>query len=175
MSKKQITFRDLTTKDLDVLLLWRNNPNINKYLANRVKVKPEAQAWFNRINGSSSNLLKGIIYDGRLIGYCIVESVDEQNRKCEVGVLIGDLQLWGKGIGKIVVAELLKYCFEKLMLHRVLAVIAKGNERSERLFKGMGFRYEGTLREATQIDGQFVDLLCYSVLEQEYKLGGIVF
>ncbi len=170
MIKQQITLRDLTTKDLDLVLIWRNNPNINKYLANRVKTNPEAQVWFNRITSSPSNLLKGILYDGRLIGYCIVESIDEQSRKCEVGVIIGELQLWGKGIGKIIVTELLKYCFEKLRLHRVLAVIAKGNEHSERLFKSMGFRYEGTLREATQINGQFVDLLCYSILEQEYKL-----
>jgi RimJ/RimL family protein N-acetyltransferase len=169
INREKITLRELTAKDLDVLLRWRNNPDINKYLANRVKTKPEAETWFNHITGSPLNLLKVIIYNGQLIGYCMVESVDAQNRRCEVGIIIGDLQFLGKGIGKIIVTELLKYCFEKLKLHRVLAVIAKGNERSVRLFKSMGFSYEGALREANQINGQFVDLLCYSILEQEYK------
>lgn len=169
MKKNQIALRDLTKKDLDVLLLWRNNPDVNKFLTNRVKNKLEAQAWFNRITSSPRNLLKGILYEGRLIGYCIVEDVDEQNRKCEMGIIIGELQYWGKGIGKIVVTELLSYCFKDLKLHRVLAVIAEGNKRSERLLAGMGFKHEGTLREASQTNGRFVDLLCYSILEQEYK------
>ena len=51
----------------------------------------------------------------------------------------------------------------------VLAVIAKGNERSERLFKKLGFTHEGTLRHATRVDGQFTDLLCTSMLEDEYN------
>jgi hypothetical protein len=60
----KITLRDLIANDLDVLLRWRDNPNINKYLANRVKTKPEAESWFNRITGSPLNLLKGILYNG---------------------------------------------------------------------------------------------------------------
>ena len=59
--------------------------------------------------------------------------------------------------------------FMELRLHRVLAVIAKGNERSVSLFKKLGFKHEGTLREATKVADQFTDLLCYSILEHEYK------
>jgi UDP-4-amino-4,6-dideoxy-N-acetyl-beta-L-altrosamine N-acetyltransferase len=169
MSDNQITLRDLTTQDLDAVVRWRNDSNINEYLVNREKTLPEAYAWFNRITNSSNNLPKGIYDDNQLIGYCIVGDIDEKNRKCEVGVIIGESRLWGKGIGKTVVTELLKYCFEINKMHRVLAVIVKGNERSERLFKSMGFRYEGTFREATIINNQFTDLNCFSILEHEYK------
>src|SRR5215510_5022193 len=169
MKIETTTLRDLTEEDLDTLLQWRNDPQTNRYLSNRVKTKEESVTWFKWIKSDPKNFLKGILYDGALIGYCIVEDIDDLNRKCEVGIIIGKTQHWGKGIGKSTVKEMLRYCFTDLKLHRVLAVIAHGNHRSEELFKKMGFTYEGTLREATKIAGQFTDLLCYSMLEDEYK------
>lgn len=108
-------------------------------------------------------------YLSALVGHGVVEGVDLALRKCEVGVIIGEPRLWGQGLGKHAVQYLLQHCFEQLKLHRVLAVIARGNTRSERLFQRMGFTHEGTLRDATVIDGQFTDLLCYSMLEDEYR------
>ncbi len=160
---------NLQASDLEALCRWRNHPQVSRFLANRVKTHDQAMAWFRRITGDSKNLLKGIMVDAQLIGYVIVEDVDVLNGKCEVAIVIGDPNWWGKGIGKTVVAELLQYCFDKLGLHRVLAVIARGNVRSEALFKHLGFTHEGTLREATLIDGEHVDLLCYSLLKREYE------
>lgn len=169
MKKEQIILRDLTEKDLGTVVVWRNNPEVNRYLANVVKTETEAKSWFIRLKSSSKNLLQGIVYQGQLIGYCMVEGIDEPNQKCEVGVIIGEKRHWGKGIGKSVVNDLLSYCFVNLKFHRVLAVIADGNERSKQLFKGLGFKYEGTSREAYLIDGKYTNLLCFSLLEQEYK------
>ena len=163
------TLRDLTAQDLDEVVRWRNDSKVNRYLSNRVKTKSDAFEWFHRIKSDPNNLLMGIVQDDRLVGYCIVENVDPQNRKCEVGIIIGLPQQWGKGIATSVMKELLKHCFNELSLHRVLAVIARGNRRSEQLFRKMGFRHEGTLRDATKIRGHFTDLLCYSILETEYK------
>src|SRR5262249_1237156 len=74
------TLRDLTENDLDDLLRRRNDPEVNRYLTTRVKTKADAEAWFTRIKSDPRNFLKGILQDGRLVGYCIVEDVDEQNR-----------------------------------------------------------------------------------------------
>ncbi len=164
-----ITFRDLIEDDLDDVLRWRNDPQINRYLAAQSRTRADLEAGVARIKSNPLNRLLGILVDGQLIGYGIVEDVDSRNRKCEIGVVIGDFRLWGKGIGATAVRELLRYCFSELELHRVLAVIAKGNELSEGLFRKMGFTLEGTLRHATLIDGQFTDLLCYSMLEHEYR------
>ena len=75
--------------DLDELLRWRNDLEVNRYLTNRVKTKADTEVWFTCITSDPKNLLKGIMEDDRLVGYCIVEDVDGQNRECEVSVIIG--------------------------------------------------------------------------------------
>lgn len=164
--------RDLTEVDLDTLCQWRNQPDVCRFLANRVKTPDQDRAWFERIKADPKSLLKGILADGRLVGYCIVEDVDDLNGKCQIGVIVGDPDLWGKGIGRTVVRFLLEHCFVRLRLHRVLAVVARDNVRSEALFHNAGFVHEGTLREATLIDGKHTDLLCYSMLSREYDQKG---
>jgi RimJ/RimL family protein N-acetyltransferase len=173
MSQQDVRLRDLVEADLDTLCEWRNDPQVSRFLSNRIKTRDEVLAWFHQITGTPKNLLKGIMVDDRLVGYCIVEDVDEHNGKCQVGIIIGDTASWGKGVGRTVAQELLKYCFAELHLHRVIAVVAKGNARSEALFRGVGFVHEGTLREATVIDGRHTDLLCYSMLKQEYDRVGL--
>jgi RimJ/RimL family protein N-acetyltransferase len=164
-----VTLRDLTNMDLETVVRWRNDPEVNRYLADRIKTREETQVWFRRIKDDPRNMLKAILYDECMVGYVIVENVGEQNRKCEVGIIIGETSFWGRGIGRIAIKRVLSYCFRDLRLHRVLAVIASGNERSELLFKRLDFKHEGTLREATKVAGQFTDLLCYSILENEYE------
>jgi RimJ/RimL family protein N-acetyltransferase len=165
-----VTFRELQEYDVDCLLRWRNNPEVNRYLTNLYRTREEITAWYRRILADGNALLCGIDCDGVLVGYGVVDGgIAPVLRKCEVGVVIGEPQFWGHGLGKRVVQHLLQYGFEQLHLHRVLAVIAQGNTRSERLFQRLGFIHEGTLRDATMIDGKFTDLLCYSMLEDEYR------
>lgn len=70
IDKEYIVFRDLSTNDLKALVLWRNDPDVNKYLASRNKSKTEIEEWFKQVSNSHLDLLQGIVYDGRLIGYC---------------------------------------------------------------------------------------------------------
>ncbi len=163
------TLRDMTKDDFLYIIKWRNDPQINRYLTNRVKTKGEAEAWSKRVKGNPKNWLKIILYEDEPVGYAIIEDVDESRRKCEIAIIIGSRNLWGSGIGHAVIKEMLEYCFDKLHLHRVLGIVSRGNDRSIRLLEKAGFMHEGTLRDSLLIDNRFTDLLCYSMLEDEYK------
>jgi RimJ/RimL family protein N-acetyltransferase len=163
-----IETRDLVQQDLDALVRWRNDPAVNRYLSDRMRTPEEAASWFEHLRTNSKVWLKAICEDGRLIGYATVESIDEKNRKCELALVIGESDCWGKGIGKSVLRDMLRYAFDSLGMHRVWAVVARGNERSERLVRRAGLVQEGVMRETILIGGKFVDLLCYSMLEDEY-------
>lgn len=163
-----VTFRNLAAEDLDILVRWRNDPAVNRYLSNRLMTREEAEAWFHRLTANPKVWLKAIIDDETIVGYAVVESIDEQNRKCELALVIGEREHWGRGVGTIALKTMLAYAFATLHMHRVWAVVARGNERSERLVKKSGFVQEGVLREPIIIQGVFTDLLSYSLLEEEY-------
>lgn len=57
--------------------------------------------------------------------------------------------------------------FELFGLVRVSAPFPASNKPMHDFLKKCGFRYEGTLRRGTIIDGSFTDLVIYSVLREE--------
>ncbi len=163
------TLRDLTEGDLELIVAWRNSPIVNEFLSDRLKTIPDAKAWFHKVRQNPNAWLKLIMVDQAAVGYAAVESIDEKNSKCELAVVVGAPTLWGAGVGKFVLEEMLKHAFEVLKMHRVFAAVCRGNIRSEKLVTSMNFRVEGTMREALWINGKWVDLLCYSLLENEYR------
>ena len=162
-------FRDLTVEDLDALVRWRNDPTVNRYLADRLKSREEAEAWFSKLKANPKVWLKAIIDEGFTVGYATVESIDEKNRKCELALIIGETDRWGKGLGSFILKAMLEYAFDTLHMHRVWAAVARGNDRTEQLLKKAGFLQEGVMRETIMTGDRFTDLLCYSILEDEYK------
>ena len=164
-----IEIRDLTMDDLDAIVRWRNNPTVNRHLSNRLKTREEAEKWLSSLSGNPKVWLKAILENTRIIGYAAVESIDELNRKCELVLIIGESDCWGRGIGTFVLKKMLAYAFDTLDMHRVWATASSGNERSEHLLKRNGFVHEGTMRETIIIGNKFTDLLLYSILESEYK------
>lgn len=164
-----ITLKPITEADLPAIVRWRNDPQVNRWISDRIKTIPDAEKWFDRIKANPDNRLDGIYEGDTLIGYSIVEGVDMINRRCEIGIIIGDPKSWGRGIGAAVLKEQLRYAFEERRLHRVYGYVARGNERSERLLRSAGFVHEGTQRESLIIHGELSDLLLYSMLEQEYR------
>jgi len=112
--------------------------------------------------------LKG---NNELIGYGMIALIDRYNRRCKVGITIGDQRYWGKGLAKEALKAVISYCFETLGLNRIGAHIYAFNDRSIRLFEGLRFRREGTIRQSVHKKGQFVDEYIYGLLKSEWQEG----
>jgi ribosomal-protein-alanine N-acetyltransferase len=64
---------------------------------------------------------------------------------------------------------MLKFGFENYGFHRITAKIIKENIGSIRVLQKLGFTKEGLLRESLYKNGQYHDLMIFSVLESEYR------
>ncbi len=164
-----ISVRDLTRDDLNLLVKWRNDPQVNRYLSDRLKRLDETEVWFDRLRSDPKVWLKAIIEDARMVGYAAVESIDPKNRKCELALIVGEIDFWGRGIATRILKLMLEYAFATLSMHRVWAAVIEGNVRSARLIKSAGFVHEGTMRDAIAEANVFRNLDFYSILEDEYK------
>ena len=98
------------------------------------------------------------------IGFGMIAFIDRYNRSCKLGILIGRRGDWGKGYAREALQAVIAYCFQELKMNRIGAEVYAINERSIRLFEGLGFQREGVVREAVLKDGAFVDELVYGLL-----------
>jgi RimJ/RimL family protein N-acetyltransferase len=103
-----------------------------------------------------------------MIGYGMIALIDRYNRRCKVGITIGDKRHWGKGLAKEVLKAVISYSFDTLGLNRIGAEVYAFNDRSIRLFEGLGFRREGVVRQSVFKKNQFVDEYNYGLLKSEW-------
>lgn len=76
---------------------------------------------------------------------------------------------WGEGLMTEVAKEVIKYGFEEEELDLISVRHFRFNDRSKRVIEKCGFKYEGTLRKGRKLfNGKLVDLVCYSMLKEEY-------
>ena len=75
----------------------------------------------------------------------------------------------GVGYATEAVRELLRYCFEDLAVHRVVANCFLGNESSWRLMERLGMRRElHAVHESLHRSGEWLDTVGYAMLADEW-------
>jgi RimJ/RimL family protein N-acetyltransferase len=154
---------------LAAIVHWRNDPAVNRYLRQGMRTLQEVEDWYAQYFSRADNQLFAVYCDQALIGYCTLEHIDTANRNGEIGLVIGNPEYWHKGVGTLVVIRLTTLAFTVYHLHRVYAVIQEGNIASMRCFEKAGFLHEGRFREARYVNGTFIDLHYYAILEQEWQ------
>jgi RimJ/RimL family protein N-acetyltransferase len=165
-----LTIDDFPPDRLAAIVHWRNDPVVNRYLQQGIRTLEEVQEWYAQYFSRAEHQLFAVYCDKALGGYCTLEHIDTPHRSGEIGIIIGNPDYWNKGVGASVVRLLTTLAFTRYHLHRVYAVIQGGNIASRRCFEKVGFQHEGRWREARYVNGDFIDLHYYAVLEQEWRI-----
>jgi len=105
----------------------------------------------------------------KLIGDLGLMDFDWRNRSVEVGIFIGEKQLWNQGYGSEAMALMLRPVFKTLNINRVMLRVYETNQRAIRAYEKVGFVHEGRLRQAEHRNGEYIDVLFMSVLRNEWK------
>jgi RimJ/RimL family protein N-acetyltransferase len=108
----------------------------------------------------------GIARSGLLIGGVSWYNFDDYSRSITVGIAA----ISPKWATRQTIGAILHYPFKQLGCHRVTALTAKGNQRSIKLLKGLGFRFEGENRKGW--DG-YKNSLTFGLLREDAKKWGI--
>lgn len=87
----------------------------------------------------------------------------------EIGYWIG-VPFWGRGYATEAAAAVVHYGFETLSLNRIYAEHFSRNPASGRVLQKIGMQHEGRRRQAVKKWGEYIDVECYAILREEWKL-----
>lgn len=166
--------RELERKDLPLINQWRNSPELISLLGAPFRFinLDVDEKWFDNYMMSRSNAIRcALVEDGEdvILGLVSLVSVDYMNQCAEFHIMIGDENNRGKGMGTFAVNAMLNHAFYNMNLHRVELTVLENNERAKHLYEKVGFVCEGRKRRAKYKNGEFVNMLLYSILREEYK------
>ena len=156
----EVTLRPMTYDDAPLLMRWGSDPAFRRYQWGQ---KPgafrekSARAWIERMSRPSDSACWVIEHDGRPIGFANYRDFHPKGKSAEIGIGIGEPDLWGKHLGRDALAALLRYLFDELGLHRVGLSVVGFNDRAISMYKAVGFEVEGIERDGVGTEDGFID------------------
>lgn len=158
--------RSVKASDLDLLLEWRNDDEIRmSMLTQDVIVPDEHRAWFEKAAKSADRRLLIFERQGKPSGF-VNFKIDNVNQTASWGFYKAPAA--ARGTGRLLGRAALDYAFGQLCLRKVWAEVLPSNEASNKMHAALGFRQEGTIREACKIGGGYSDVVYYELLERDW-------
>lgn len=166
--------REMTALDLQVVLDWRNNPEVSKFMYSRHIISmDEHRRWFERASVDPNKRLLILDVEGVPLGFMSLHLSNEFTGVAEWGFYISPKA--PKGTGRSLGNAALDYCFITLNLHKVIGRVLDFNQKSIKFHKSLGFTVEGEWREHYLDTDGYHSLVCFGILKKEwYSLKGDV-
>jgi len=169
---KLVRLRARDPEDEPHLFQWFNDPEVTQYLTLRYPLSHAQEAEFIAKSASISyeraSFAVETIAEKRLIGGVGLEHVSPENRGAVLGIAIGDKQFWDGGFGTDAMRVLCRFGFAMMNLHRIELEVFAENARAVHVYEKVGFRIEGTRRQASFKFGRYQDLHVMGLLEEEF-------
>lgn len=176
LNGKRIYLTTLDPGNAETARRWINDSEVNRWLlSGHIPVSSDSEAaWYASAERRAADR-SGFMFevhvaeDGRYIGNCGLEDVDMVHRHAEISLLIGEVSEQNKGYGRDVIHALLRFGFDTLGLHRIAICHMAPNERAAYLYRSVGFKEVGVLREHTFLRGEWVDEVALDMLASEWR------
>ncbi|MCI8549445.1 MAG: GNAT family N-acetyltransferase [Lachnospiraceae bacterium] len=99
-------------------------------------------------------ILAALDDEGRLAGHLLMRKADYGKRSIHFGFIVVSPRLRGKGAGRAMVSQALKYAGEILGMERVTLGVFENNPAARRCYEAAGFQAEGITPDVFRYQGK---------------------
>ena len=172
-----VTLRPITAEDADTIdMILREDPEV-AVLTGSVHTSTEQlegmpierlRDIYGRWATADDRLVLAVVdaATGQMVGEVVLNEWDEDNLSCSYRTLIG-AQGRGRGLGTEATGLVVHHALTTMGLHRVSLEVYDFNPRARHVYEKVGFRNEGTGRDALLFDGGWIDVHYMAILAQD--------
>lgn len=176
LSGKKVSLGPIAEEDAEHFYSWLNDLEVSKGISTAhilpISLRAERD-WFENktLKRQDNERLFSIIENKskKLIGNIALMDINQVNQNAELGIVIGNKKVWGKGYGSEAITLLLKYGFSTLNLFSIHLYVAGFNKHAIRAYERVGFKENGKFRKKVFMDGSFHDLHVMDILRSEFN------
>jgi len=151
---------------------WLNDPMVNRYLD--VRFTPQTRvtglAFVRSFQSEVEKYMWGIWPDGEdhPVGTATLYHINRTHGGAELGLLIGEKDLWGGRTASVVIGLIARHAFGPLGLRRLTGGTYAPHHAMNFLYRKLGFRLEGRLVKAHRLGEEYVDGYRWAILAEEW-------
>jgi RimJ/RimL family protein N-acetyltransferase len=169
---QSIYLRPITLQDVnDNYLSWLLDPEVMQGISSSGYSKDNLKAYVDEKINDKDVAFFAIcsLADNRHIGNIKIDFHEAKPNVSELGLLIGDKNYWGKGIGYEACKLAIEYAFDVMKLRKLFLAVYSSNPKAKKLYEKLGFTLEGTLREHVLVNGTYVDKHLMGIFKYEMR------
>jgi len=138
LKPKLINFTDVSLEDKKMVLAWRNHPSVRKWMFSKDKIAlNEHLAYIELLKTKKDRAYFLLKAQGNPIGVIDFTEIDLDRSQASIG-LFAKPNL--RGVGKILMQEILDYGFNQLKVKTLRSEVFEGNDTAIKLYKRHGFK-----------------------------------
>ncbi|MDN5767018.1 MAG: GNAT family N-acetyltransferase [Humibacillus sp.] len=167
-SQPEVALRALSVEDAGTIAGWADDPVFCRAADWTVGLHPDEYLAFQAglIAEPPADLVRlGAALDARLIGYVALQGGEVGQR--ELGFVIGERALWGRGLGMAVASAGLCHGFVAMGLTQIWGEGLAANAASVRILERLGMRETGVGEQGTYL-GQPSHYRRFSISRDEF-------
>lgn len=171
----RLALRNHRPNDLDAVREYLHYPEVHRFESQTVPSEESIQDWLQRaLDWTTARprthyaLAATLHGDDRAVGRLLITRLPYGRDVWEMGWTMHP-QLWGQGLATEAAREGLRFAFQDLGAHRVVAFCNSNNTASERVMQKLGMFCEARMREERWWNGGWTDELMYAILEHEWR------
>ena len=151
---------------------WISNPETTQYLseAGLVLTLDEEYAWYES-QLQSTTIRHFTIYalpDYQPIGTVNLHQINHRHHKANLGIMIGEPAMRGRGFGTEAVRLIADFGFHAMGLHSIWLTTYEFNIAGQKAYERAGFTEVGRRRQCRYLNGRFWDEIHYDLLASEF-------
>jgi RimJ/RimL family protein N-acetyltransferase len=169
----RVYLRGAVPEDAAICAPWFNDPEVNRYIA--TGRRPNSVEHSRKLIAGAMDSERDVMFaviersSGSYIGNAGLHRIHPVYRSAMFGIVIGVPALWHRGYGTEVTALVTAYAFSRLNLNRVELEVVAANARAQRIYERVGYRVEGTRRQAMYIEGRYEDVTLMAIIRAEWE------
>ncbi len=170
---KKVLLRAVEAEDIEMVRQLTNQPDYEKMIVGwtlPLSTKDQKE-WYQGFQNTMSTIRFTIETeaDGP-VGMIGIGEIDWKNGTATgLGMRIAKKEIRTKGLATDAWMTLMRYAFEELRLNRINGSALSYNAASLRVCEKVGFKVEGTQRQAVYKNGEFHDVVMLGCLKEDYE------
>ena len=157
---------------------WLTNIDVVKYIGRDEYLKPIR---FEKVREYVETLWRNeycsffAIYDAtdnKFVGTTKINYLNESGfitRTADIGIMIGDIKYWGKGLATDALFAICQYAFTVMDARKLTAGAVGANVGVIKAFQKIGFSEEGRIRKKLLISGEYMDHVLLGCFREELQ------
>ncbi len=172
---ERLVLRDFVERDWSAVHEYGSDPDVVTFMPWGPNSEEDTRAFIESALASQREesrdkfeLAVTLADSGRLIGGCGIRVSAPSDRGADMGYCLRR-DHWGLGLGTGASRAIVRFGFEQLGLHRIIATCDVENRASARVLEKIGMRREAHFRADSAIRGEWRDSYLYAILEDEWR------